>query len=104
MNPVSSNKRHDSREISQVGISNRPFILLRRLNAQTQKSTYSLEESDCIRLLKEFPELRSGYDSVVPLKKSEQEFWEEFLKKNLQNKTEIFGGNNPLFIPYRTDE
>lgn len=35
---------------------------------------------------------------------SEKDFWEEFLKKNLANRTEIFGGNNPLFIPYATDE
>ena len=40
----------------------------------------------------------------MPLKKTEKDFWEEFLKKNLAFKTEIFGGSNPLFIPFLTDE
>ena len=38
------------------------------------------------------------------MKKKESEFWLEFLDKNFKYKTEIFGGNNPLFIPYKTDE
>jgi hypothetical protein len=97
-------KKVDSREIAPSGISNRPFLLIPRQNVATQKTQYSLEESDCIRLLKEFPELRLSYDAKVPLKVSEREFWEEFLKKNLENRTEIFGGNNPLFIPYVTNE
>lgn len=40
----------------------------------------------------------------MPLKVQEKDFWEEFLKKNLAFRTEIFGGNNPLFVPYLTDE
>jgi hypothetical protein len=70
----------------------------------TQKSEFTLEEGDCQRLLKEFPELRVAYESRVPLKTSEKEFWQVFLNKNFQYRTEIFGGNNPLFVPFNTDE
>ena len=35
---------------------------------------------------------------------SNHEFWSEFLKKNLKYQTEPFGGNNPCFIPYVTNE
>ena len=36
--------------------------------------------------------------------KTNSEFWTEFLKKNLQYQTGPFGGNNPVFIPFKTDE
>ena len=36
--------------------------------------------------------------------KTNDEFWGEFLSKNLLYQTEPFGGNNPLFIPFRTEE
>lgn len=32
------------------------------------------------------------------------EFWTEFLEKNLKYQTEPFGGNNPVFIPFVTNE
>ncbi len=41
---------------------------------------------------------------TVPLHKTEREFWEEFMKKNLEFKTELFSGVNPVFIPYSTDQ
>jgi hypothetical protein len=63
-----------------------------------------LEESDCKRLLLEFPYLKESYESKVPLNMSESKFWLEFLKKNLQYKTEIFGGNNPVFVSFKSDE
>eukprot|EP00347_Sterkiella_histriomuscorum_P007678 403347993 len=86
-----------------AGISNKPFLLMPRMNMVTQKTEFRLEESDCKRLLKEFPDLALSYEARVPLRCSESEFWDEFLKKNFQYKTEIFGGNNPIFIPFQTD-
>jgi hypothetical protein len=64
---------------------------------------YSLEQSDCARLLKEIPQLKEAYELLVPLKKPAKEFWEEFLKKNLFYQTEVFKGHNPVFIPFTTD-
>ena len=76
-----------------------------RLNPATQKPELTLEQNDCVRLLKEVPELRAAYESRVPLKCSEKEFWQIFLKKNYAYKTEIFNkGNNPIFIPFTMDE
>lgn len=74
-----------------------------RQNVSTQKTEFSLEENDCKRLLKEFPDLAYSYEARVPLRCKERDFWDEFLKKNFQFKTEIFGGNNPIFIPFSTD-
>ena len=34
---------------------------------------------------------------------SNEEFWQEFLEKNLAFATEPFRGNNPIFIPRVTD-
>lgn len=31
-------------------------------------------------------------------------FWSEFLEKNLKYQTEPFSGNNPIFVPFITDE
>ncbi len=44
------------------------------------------------------------FEDQVPQKKSENAFWSEFLKQNYKKQTEIFGGNNPIFIPFVTDE
>jgi hypothetical protein len=35
---------------------------------------------------------------------SEKAFWEEFLMKNNKYQTLVFGGNNPLFVPFFTNE
>lgn len=86
-----------------AGISNKPFFLIPRQNVITQKTEFSLEENDCKRLLKEFPLLNQSYETRVPIRSNEKEFWDEFLKKNFEYKTEIFGGNNPIFIPFTTD-
>ena len=48
--------------------------------------------------------MRAAYEAKVPLSITEQAFWEEFLRQNFKYKTEIFGGNNPLFMPFTTDE
>lgn len=90
--------------MGKVGIANKQFFLLPRYNTKTEKSEFTLEESDCKRLLKEFVELRKKYEENVPLKISEGEFWSEFLNKNYQYRTEIFNGNNPIFIPFHHDE
>ena len=75
---------------------------------------YSLSKRDCERLLLEYPDLNSAYEQTVRIDpstlegrhewKTNDEFWAEFLQKNLLYQTEPFGGNNPLFIPYRTEE
>lgn len=36
--------------------------------------------------------------------KTSRQFWSEFLKKNLNFQTEPFGGNNPVFIPFESNE
>lgn len=33
----------------------------------------------------------------------ESDFWGEFLARNNEYRTEIFGGHNPVFVPYLTD-
>jgi len=82
---------------------------------QTKKSQYSLDENHCERLLKEYRELRASYEAFVVAdatmlaaggskKYTVKEFWEKFLKKNLEYETEIFGGNNPIFVPELTNE
>jgi hypothetical protein len=38
------------------------------------------------------------------LQYSEETFWNEFLKKNNKYQTVVFGGNNPVFIPFTTNE
>ncbi|CDW72894.1 UNKNOWN [Stylonychia lemnae] len=93
----------ESTDFIQAGISNKPFLLMPRQNFTTQKTEFSLEENDCKRLLKEFSELASAYEARVPLRCSEKEFWNEFLSKNFQYKSQIFGGNNPIFVPFSTD-
>ena len=40
----------------------------------------------------------------MPLHINEIEFWIEFLKKNNKYHTVVFGGNNPIFIPFGTNE
>lgn len=97
-------KKFDSTNIQAIGITNKPFTFMRVENKQTQQPKYTLEQADCQRLLKEIPALSEAHESVVPLKKSDKEFWEEFMKKNLEYKTELFSGVNPVFIPYTTDE
>lgn len=67
-----------------------------------------------MRLINEYPELRDAYDNNVYMMNSkepkresqftQEEFWEEFLKKNNQHQTIVFGGNNPLFLPGTTNE
>ena len=58
----------------------------------------------------EYPQLNEVYQQKVKpdgrqtAEKSENEFWEEFLKKNNKYTTEVFGGNNPIFLPFATDE
>lgn len=56
--------------------------------------------------MKEIPKLKDAYDKVVIAgsEKTNEQFWDEFLKKNMQFKTEIFKGMNPVFIPYSTNE
>jgi hypothetical protein len=70
----------------------------------SQKTEFSLEPSDCQRLLQEFPDLQASFETRVPLKSTEGEFWQVFLSKNFQYNTEIFLGNNPIFVPFKTDE
>lgn len=43
-------------------------------------------------------------DEAVPQTKSEQDYWKEFLLMNKKFDTLVFGGNNPLFIPHKTNE
>ena len=35
---------------------------------------------------------------------TEPGFWKEFLMKNNKYQTVVFGGNNPIFVPFTTDE
>jgi len=96
------------------GVTNRPLILRRKQNTSTQMIDYTLTRDDCQRLLLEYPDLNSAYEQTVKIDpstlegrdewKTNDEFWAEFLSKNLLYQTEPFGGNNPLFIPYRTEE
>lgn len=97
-------KRFDSTDFQATGVTNRPFTFTRVENKQTQQPKYTIEQGDCQRLLKEIPALSEAYEKIVPLRKTEKEFWEEFMRKNLEFKTELFSGVNPVFIPYTTDE
>ena len=75
---------------------------------------YTLSKNDCHRLLLEYQDLNAAYEQTVRIDNSSQdirqdwktneEFWTEFLNKNLLYQTEPFGGNNPLFVPFRTEE
>ena len=49
-------------EVQRRGLCNRPLVLKRNRNAQTQKWDYILSEQDCKRLLVEYPELEDAYD------------------------------------------
>ena len=55
-------------------------------------------------ILSEFPQIRAAYSRNVPCHHTELEFWQEFLMKNNKYQTEVFGGNNPIFVPFETDE
>jgi hypothetical protein len=99
-------KQFDSLSSDGIALTNKPFTLV-KLDVKTANigSThyYSLEESDCARLLKEIPALREAYELLVPLKRSAKDFWEEFLRKNLFYQTEVFKGHDPVYIPFITD-
>lgn len=73
------------------GVSNKPLLLNRRTNVQTQKVDYTLTSQDCKRLLLEYPRLREAYELYVSIEKldkhqfeSNEEFWSKFLMKNLE--------------------
>lgn len=72
-----------------------------------------INKSQVLRLINEYPELRDAFENNVHMNPNEpkresqftqEEFWEEFLKKNNQHQTIVFGGNNPLFLPGTTNE
>ena len=81
---------------------------------------YTLTKDDCQRLLREYPELKAAYELLVKIDffddeemeideansqfMSNEEFWQEFLEKNLTFQTEPFRGNNPIFIPRVTED
>ena len=74
---------------------------------------YNLTRDDCKRLLLEYQDLNAAYEQLVRIdqafigqtdQKTNEEFWAEFLAKNLLYQTEPFGGTNPVFIPFRTEE
>lgn len=73
---------------------------------QTSIPDLKITHEQAKRLLIEYPQLNEAYQSKVPTMSTlqEQDFWKEFLMKNNKYQTEIFGGNNPLFIPSVTDE
>jgi len=100
-------KSFDSLPQDGVALTNKPFTFT-RIDLKTADSSatnlYTLDDSDCIRLLKELPALKDAYEALVPLKKSAKDFWEKFLQQNLHYRTQVFKGNNPVFIPFTTDE
>ena len=72
-----------------------------------------IDKNQVLRLINEYPELRAAYENNVHMNQNEpkresqftqEEFWEEFLKRNNQYQTIVFGGNNPLFLPGTTNE
>ena len=74
---------------------------------------YHLTRNDCKRLLLEYKDLNTAYEQIVRVDqsstgqsdwKTNEDFWAEFLQKNLLYQTEPFGGTNPLYIPFKTEE
>jgi len=61
----------------------------------------NFKKQDAIRLLNEYPKLKELHElKVTDSEDSEREFWDYFLKKNYEYKTEVFGGENPVFIGF----
>jgi hypothetical protein len=51
--------------------------------------------------------LLQAYEQFVKIDSKADEnakFWEDFLVHNLQYQTTPFGGHNPIFVPYLTDQ
>lgn len=84
-------------------------------NLQTNKPDLRIDRDKMRRVLLEYREVRQAFEENVPvnttdetshsaLRQYEEEFWTEFLKKNNKYQTVIFGGINPIFVPYKTNE
>ena len=59
----------------------------------------SINKKYAERLIREYPLLREVYESKVPEHNTDEECWDDFLKKNNKYQTVVFGGNNPIFYP-----
>ena len=91
--------------INQIsGLENLPIMFIPEQNLQTNIPDLKITQEQINRVLNEYQDLKLIYEEKVPLNISENEFWIEFLKKNNKYHTVVFGGSNPLFIPFGTDE
>jgi len=88
----------------QTGVQNLPLLFVPEQNIQTNTPELTMRKEEAERLLREHVELREAYESRDFFKVSDKEFWREFLVKNNQFQTLVFGGNNPIFIPFFTNE
>ena len=84
--------------LQKPGFQSAPMFFRSVHNITTGEEDLEISESQIEQLLRDYPKLSLTYEGMVPSHKTEQEYWKEFLKKNKQYHTLLFGGNNPLFI------
>lgn len=87
--------------------SNPLLVISNQQIIDSNSAEINLRKEDAIRLLNEHPKLKEMYNLKVNSQNEsdEKEFWETFLKKNFNYKTEIYGGENPVYIGWtETDE
>jgi hypothetical protein len=86
------------------GLKNQNLTFKPQKDKETENAKLTINKQQIERLIREYPTLKEIYESSVPQVVSDKQFWDEFLKKNYQNKTEVFLGNNPIFYPMQDNE
>ncbi|CAI2362596.1 unnamed protein product [Moneuplotes crassus] len=95
-----SRKENEAQMDTGIRSASNPLLVFSN-NKILDNSTAEInfKEYDAIRLLNEYPKLKKLYElKVSDSEESEKDFWDYFLKKNFEYKSEIFGGENPVYI------
>jgi polyhydroxyalkanoate synthesis regulator phasin len=98
MTDIKQFSRKDKESKMEGGISNKRFVVSINHILDKDSAEINFEKTDAVRLLKEYPKLKRIYEmTVTEDPATEKQFWEYYLKKNYEYKTEIFGGENPIY-------
>ena len=98
MTDIKQFSRKEKESNMESGVSNKRLIISNKYILDTNSAEINFEKPDAMRLLNEYPRMKQLYDlKVTEDPETEKDFWEYYLKKNYEYRTEIFGGENPIF-------
>lgn len=98
MTDIKQFNRKEVESKMEGGVSNKRLVISNKYILDSNSAEINLEKADAIRLLNEYPKLKELYElKVNDDENEEKEFWEYYLKKNYDYRTEIFGGENPIY-------